>query len=208
MFFKGKSLEERFWQWFTKNEPLLLSFDATQVPERERIFDSLSKELARIDADLTFEFGPPVSPREFVISAGGIKRAFPAVSALVAAAPRLERWKVIAFRPRRPGTLSDIELGGVKINADDVQLSLVTNGTTPGILLFLPGYDDAVLAYKQIGYLLLDMALGEFDVETKVGLIEMLRPEERTEGERYTLAELPERFDRLAASLGLGDPQA
>jgi hypothetical protein len=50
---------------------------------------------------------------------------------------------------------------------------------------------------KQLGYLLLDEALGGYDVETRLGLIKMLPPENPTNGERHPLAALPEHFDRL-----------
>src|ERR1700730_6959782 len=94
--------QEQFWNWFIAHEPELFDFDPNQLAERERIFDELANQLQEIDPDLVFEFGPREPRREFVISAGGIKRAFPAVVSLVDAAPSLDRWNVTAFRPRRP----------------------------------------------------------------------------------------------------------
>jgi hypothetical protein len=54
--------------------------------------------------------------------------------------------------------------------------------------------------------LLLDDALGEYDVETKVRLIKMLPREAETDIERYPLAELPVLFDRLIAKLAKSKP--
>ena len=62
--------------------------------------------------------------------------------------------------------------------------------------------DTTYDALKQIGYLLLDEALGEYDVESRLGLIKMLSPEARTEETRYPLFDLPARFDRLISLLG------
>src|ERR1035437_10708534 len=87
----------RFWLWFIQHQAELLTFEENQ----EAVFDQLAFQLQQVDLDLTFEFGPPGSRREFVISAGGIKRAFPAVVALANAAPDLVGWKITAFRPRR-----------------------------------------------------------------------------------------------------------
>jgi hypothetical protein len=196
----------RFWRWFEKNEPRLFAFDPVKEDERERLFDDLSKHLAKIHPDLTFEFGPQQPKREFVVSAAGIKKAFPEVTKLVAAAPRLERWDVIAFRPRRP--LCDIEIGGARMIAKNVQFSLLDNGEIAGIYLFIPGYADGNIAYKQIGYLLLDGVLGEFNVETKLGLIKMYPLEAETDLDRYPLAELPRLFDGLVERLGQADPRA
>jgi hypothetical protein len=186
---------KQFWRWFSENERELFDFET----DRERLFDRLAAELGKVDPDLTFELGPKDAQREFVISAGGIKRAFPVVSALVAAAPRYQRWKIIGFRPRRRP--SAVELAGKRIDSKDVRFTLLDDGKTAGIYLFIPGYSEKDAYMKQIGYLLLDEALGEYDVESKLGLIKMLAPETTTQGERHPLSELPALFDRLVSQL-------
>jgi hypothetical protein len=187
---------ELFWEWFSEHEDMLLDCEANQ----EVIFDQLAAELQKVDPDLTFEIGPHERGREFVISAGGIKRAFPAVASLVDAVPPLARWQVTAFRPRRTPT-SIVEFRGKRVALRDVQFTLLDNGKTAGLYLFIPGFreDDADL--KQIGYLLLDEILGEYDVESRLGLIKMLSPDAQTEGRRHALAELPMLFDQLASRL-------
>jgi hypothetical protein len=186
------SAEEQFWKWFVEYEMQLFHFET----DRERIFDQLAAELRKVDPDLVFEFGPQGTKREFVVSAGGLKRAFPAVASLVAAAPTLARWQVIAFRPRR-APISHVQFGGKRVDPKDVQFALLDDGRMAGIYLFIPGFreDDADL--KQIAYLLLDEALGEYDVEAHLGLIKMLSPEQGAGTERYPLAELPARFDKF-----------
>jgi hypothetical protein len=137
------------------------------------LFDGLAAELQKVDRGLTFEFGPRGATREFVISAAGIKKTFPAVVGLAEAAPGLERWQIIAFRPRRAPVMT-IEIGDKSVDPKDVQLSLLDNGKMAGIYLFIPGFREDDVALQQIGYLLLDGALGEYDVETRLGLIKML----------------------------------
>jgi len=68
--------------------------------------------------------------------------------------------------------------------------------------LYIPGFREDDIDLKQIGYLLLDEALGEYDVEVRLGLIKMLSPETKTEVDRYPLFELPTRFDQLISQLG------
>jgi hypothetical protein len=187
---------EEFWNWFAKHEPELFNFESNQ----ETIFDAIATQLEQVDPDLTFEIGPKNGVREFIVSAGGIRRAFPAVTSLVAAAPALSRWKVVAFRPRRSPNI--IELGDKSVNPTSVQFTLLDNGEISGIYLFIPGFDENDTDFKQIGYLLLDEALGEFDVETRLGLVKMLPPENQTNGQRYPLIELPEKFDALMSRLG------
>lgn len=192
--------QQKFWNWFVEHEKELFGFDPNQEAERERLFDQLAGELQKVDPDLTFEFGPQEPRREFVISAGGIERAFPAVVSLADAAPSLTRWQVTAFRPRRT-LLSVVQFRDKRVDPKDVQFSLIDNGKIAGICLFIPGLrgDDPDL--KQIGYLLLDEALGEYDVELRLGLIKMLPPEASTEGERYPLCELAGLFDQLVSRL-------
>src|SRR5690349_18790253 len=117
------TVQARFWKWFIDHEPDLFTFDPEQIAERERIFDEIASELQKIDPDLSFEFGPNgTSRREFVISASGIQRAFPAVVSLAEAAPPLERWQVIAFRPRRK-PINTVEIRGKRVDPRDVQFS-------------------------------------------------------------------------------------
>ena len=96
--FGWKPTPKAFWKWFVRNEAMLFDFEKDQ----EKTFHLLATELQKIHSSLTFEFGPKInSIRDFVISADGIRAAFPAVIELAGAAPTLERWRVIAFRPRR-----------------------------------------------------------------------------------------------------------
>ena len=193
--------ERAFWKWFVEQEGELFAFEKDQ----ERIFNALAGQFAKVDEELCFEFGPRETRngrevREFVISAGGIKSSFPAVVSLAKAAPPLERFYVTAFRPRRPPTHS-IVCGGFSVSPDEVQVSLLSDGKQAGLHVFLPDSVTEDSARKMLGYLLLDEVLGEFDVETRVGLIKMYSANEPTGFDRMPLAELPAAFDQLVARL-------
>jgi len=188
--------EQAFWKWFVAHEDELLDLES----DRERLFGSLHERLNQVHPDLVFEFGPRAKRREFVISAGGLRNAFPAVSSLVAAAPRLDRWRITGFRPRRT-PINQVRLGQECIDPADVEFSLLTDDSAIGLRLFIPGFREGNKAMKHIAYLMLDEALGEYDVETKVGLIQMLPSNSHPTAERYPLAELAARFDELASSL-------
>lgn len=187
---------ENFWKWFVRHEAELLDFES----DRERIFDNLAAQMQKVHPNLCFEFGPMHAQREFVISAGGIENGFPAVVALAKAAPELSRWRVTAFRPRRI-PLPVVEFQDELVDPQEVEFSLLDNCRIAGVILFIPGFREDVVAFKQIGYLLLDEALGEYDVETKVGLIKMLPPEAGRTETRHPLNRLPEYFDQLIARL-------
>jgi hypothetical protein len=190
------SSETNFWSWLTANESRLFTFESDQ----EKVFDELSKELRRVNGDLAFEFGPvKEGKREFVMSAGGIRSAFPAVEALYGAAPPLQRWVWVKFRPRRL-PISDLDYGGKKIRADDVRYLLAKDGDKVGVVLFFDGYSEKGKSdFGQIGYLFLDEALGEYAMETRVGFVEF-KPRSSLYFERSRpLAELPARFDHFSS---------
>jgi hypothetical protein len=194
--FAGDTKEAIFWQWFQKNENRLYSFEN----DREKIFDDLSAAIQKVNPDLTFEFSPVLADgrREFVISAGGIKSAFPAVESLYAAAPKMERWTFIKFRPRRT-PIHDLTYADKKVRAQDVHYLLFKdeNPGKVGIMIFLNGYkeDEKGAAWGQIGYLFLDEALGEYDVEMKVGAIVFQSQESKYFVGAHKLQDLPKDFD-------------
>lgn len=192
-----ESKEAIFWHWFQANESRLYDFEK----DREKIFDELGTQLHRIRPELTFEFGPQDNgKREFVISADGIKDAFPAVIALADAAPSLSRWKITKFRPRRDFQ-SPVTLNGFRLAPDQVRFTIGPDGNKVGLTLFIDGYDPA--AREKFGkaiYLMLDQALGEYDVETKVGFIEFEAAEARSASVKQPFSSLPESFDRWLKS--------
>src|SRR5215470_7188766 len=78
--FNFGSKYKNFWKWFLSHEDEMFHFEADQ----ERVFDKLAMALRRVHPDLVFEFSSIQNGRrEFVISAAGIKKAFPEVTALV-----------------------------------------------------------------------------------------------------------------------------
>jgi hypothetical protein len=184
--------EQTFWMWFQKNEASLFDFEKDQ----ERIFDRLAAEMHKVEPHLTFEFGPKKDGRrEFTISADGIREAFPKVEALYTAAPPLSRWKIMKFRQRH--NLADISYGNVIVHSDAVAMKVKRAGAKADIELFFPGYSDADReTYIAIAFLLLDQALGEYDVETRVGDVQV-KPISEAPLHAQMFDALPKSFDAL-----------
>ena len=196
MFLFRRSPERAFWAWFQKNEDRLFNFEQDQ----ERVFVELSRELHKVNPELAFEFSPVKDGRrEFVVSAEGVRAAFPAVDRLLDSAPPLARWRLIKFRPRR-WPLNDLQIGDLHVSVSDVRVALARHGQELAILIFVPGVQDEGQRV-QFGFLFLDEALGEFDVATRVGPIEFCQPDEHPELPRFPLTELPKRFDEAYAQL-------
>jgi hypothetical protein len=164
---RGGSPEERFWNWFAYN-----SVDLTTVATcQEPVCGKLSSELQKVCKGLAFAFGPTEGGRrEFVVSADGKKELFPAVHSLVAAAPQIPGWKIIAFRPG--GSFFSVQVGGVEIGPEDIWFRADDNGSKVDLLLSVKGMTEGDL--KTIGgavFLLLDHAVGEYEVGTRIGKV-------------------------------------
>jgi hypothetical protein len=119
------------------------------------------------------------------------------VEPLYEAAPSLPRWKFIKFRPRRKP--NDISYGGAYVKHEAVTVQVTPAGQKADIVVFIPGYNgNARSAYVSIAFLLLDQARGEYDVEMKVGKIQV-KPVPPASVQTHSLEELPKVVDRMFA---------
>lgn len=193
--FGSDTKEVVFWRWFQTNQERLYAFDR----DRERIFNDLSGAIKKVNPDLVYEFGPVRSDgrREFVVSAGGIRSAFPAVESLVSAAPKLDHWAFIPFRQRR-SPLNDLSYSGRTVRAQDVNYMLFRDEDPKkvGVMLFFDDYSDREKAvFGQVGFLFLDQALGEYDVETRLGAVLFQGRDSKYVGRSQPLTGLSSAFD-------------
>jgi hypothetical protein len=191
-FFKSLATREQvFWDWFKKNESRLFDHEA----DRDRVFDELAEKMIDVHESVTFEFGPiEDGKREFVISADGIRDAFPAVERLYLSAPKLPRWTFLKFRARRDPM--GVEYGGVKVWPADVFCTIEPDRGRAGVTVYIRGYQDAQKKqYAAVAFLMLDQALGEYDVETKLGFVEVRDFEEASPLIKHPIGELSKILD-------------
>ena len=161
----GQSKYKDFWNWFEQNGELLFNFE----DDIENVFDLLENELHKINEHLTFEFGPiKDNKREFIITADGIRDAFYEVENLYNHKPELEKWIIIKYRQRKNHI--EIKMNDITLSMEDIYFRLFKDDSKVGILVFIKDYDKE--KYGQMAFVLLDAALGEYDMETKVGAIE------------------------------------
>lgn len=163
--------EADFWAWFAKNEARLAdAAKADPVGPMNEISDQLAKKVnPALIAELAID-PRPGQKNQVVITADGDRKLFGAVKTVAAAAPKLERWTVVAFRQRRPPE-ETLELSGHSYKVGDFSFREV--GRSEGKLdveIFARGAakrgDER---YLQAAFILLDGIVGEYDMETKVG---------------------------------------
>jgi hypothetical protein len=193
----AESREARFWRWFRDHEDGLFAFERDQ----KATLGALAKALDAVHPDLTYEIGPTMDgARELVLSAGGIRKAFPAVVALADAAPPLPRWRVTKFRPRR-SVISDLNFGTMSLRSAQIAVAAERDGDRVALGVFIEGFAlTKEHHYEQMAYLMLDEALGEYDMETKVGAVEFFALREPRDASLRPLEELGGVVDRLLAA--------
>lgn len=177
--FNAQSKEEKFWNWFSKNQETYYA-EVEHLDLREKLFDDLQTHLVKIHPDLVFEFSPirESGVRELSISADGIKEAFPFVEKLLAMAPTIEKWQFNAFRQRVPGDDLRIHYGELEISYSDIYFRYQDGEYGElGIELNIKDFngEDAI---KNAIYILLDGLIGEYDVTMGIDWIEWVKLDE------------------------------
>ena len=163
--------QQDFWTWFQANRDFLTHYDTNTAA----VTGTVGRRLQNVDRGLTFEMGrAPDGVYEFIVSAGGVRDVFPEVRRLVGAAPQIDNWRIIAFRPRRPEGLNLIlEYAGIKVSGGDLWYRLATNGGQLALTLFVKGMTTGNRdAMARAGFIILDQTLGEYDTVTKLRFID------------------------------------
>lgn len=166
-----------FWNWFESHAN---SFYQIEEKNAHQLLEMLLTRLHDIHPDLTFELGgvSKNNKRELIISAGGVKSAFPYVIKLMELSPQLDDWDFKAFRQRKPD-FCEVNFGDFNLNAHDVYFDYELEEKLIEIKLFIKGYNEEPVFAHAI-FIILDHLLGEFDLETKVGTITMYSVESKT----------------------------
>ena len=186
-----------FWSWVKPRLPELKAVKTGKEP----ITEQLTRELERIAPGLVFELGIGGDGKDFelTISADGNKELFPTVQALVAAAPPLPGTKVIAFRPRKAIEGFGMAVGEGRIAGNQLYYVASNDPERKGLIsveLYVPdmknGNDDAM---KDAAVMLLEATVGEYDLETKIGHIDIKPAPAKIEAPLKPLKDLPAAVD-------------
>ena len=191
--------QQDFWTWFQANLDFLTQYD-TNTAAVTRVVGS---RLQNVDRGLTYEMGrAPDGVYEFIVSAGGNRDVFPEVRRLVRAAPAIENWRIIAFRPRRPDALDwSLAYAGIEISGRDLWYHLASKDSQLALTLFVRGMSAGNRdAMASAGFIILDQALGEYDTATKLHFVDFapLPPDPAAAGLK-PLSDLAAEVDRRFA---------
>ena len=165
----GINPHTQFWKWFEDNADSLAAVRSGEDP----ILHKIIRELRKVHPNLDFEMGLSDDDQlEFIVSANGIRSVFPTVEQLVACAPTLPNWKIIAFRQPK-GSVSEILYENFLLKADDVWFSYKYRMDKVDLTMYIrdlsPENEEKAIGAS---FILLDNALGEYLVATGIGFID------------------------------------
>ncbi|RAV99276.1 hypothetical protein [Pseudochryseolinea flava] len=187
-----------FWNWFEKNSAKYFFLNQIESEEeRERLLDDFLNKLHAYSPKLYFEIGGhPDETQDLIITAGGNLDYFSKVEELVSQTPKLQHWKVIAFKPPSQENFV-IEYKGVKIDPSKAWFLPLEREDEPdmlGLRICTAGYAPSKEnEFINAAYLALDSILGEKSTALNVQHVEVDDlPENPEEGGLMNLTELPE----------------
>jgi hypothetical protein len=157
--------EEQFWNWFKENEAKFYFLGQVDDHDsREALLDELMLHIHGYCDELYFEVGGlPDEKQDLIITAQGKSDFFPKVDSLVDAAPSLEHWNIIAFKPAVGEGI--IEYNDIRLDSGTMFFIPLENPKEPqsiGIRVYTDNYDDSrIKEFRYATYLVLDDVLGE-----------------------------------------------
>ncbi len=169
---------QEFWTWFAANEQHYRQIQYADQEEQHHRIQVCLEHLQRYKSDLYFLTGKPKvnHPQELIITAAGAKAAIPAADYLVAAAPALKHWNIIALKPAQPNR-NHVTIEGRKFALDQLHFAvhqvpeLMAKGQLSLTLFFDPFVEEELPLYQAAAYALLEAQLGERMLAQKIGLI-------------------------------------
>ncbi|WP_437186879.1 hypothetical protein SH668x_000246 [Planctomicrobium sp. SH668] len=172
----GSSPEAKFWNWFSKNaeEYRVISDD-----DRDAAFDKLHSHLYECHPELAIEVSPTDASgvNELTITSEGNIELFPLVEQIVAMAPAMQGWRVVAFR--QPIDQDFVfESDGIRLDTQELQFRLEESFDDPGLvdlIIAVPNLDDADEDALETGVIiLLESRLGEKVAAESIATLEVI----------------------------------
>jgi len=184
---------EEFWTWFQMNAERFRSLDSS--PDKEQLLDEILEALHRYDEELYFQISEPLESggNEFIISADGIVKNFARVNQLVAAAPPIHKWTIIALKPASSfDFVYRSEVATINVSKLwFLPFESSSNPTLLGLRIGVPDLDEANAKKAEIpAWNILDECLGEECVGLNISHVEVAPLPTTPEEEGYI--ELPE----------------
>lgn len=162
---------EQFWKWFAAERYILES----ESNDKSAILNKLTAQLAAYNEDISYDIQfVNKGKRELIISANGIHEVIASVEQLCAAAPKISGWDIVSFRqPVKQFETLKLVYKDLHFKPDALYFKVISDGSYLDVELYYPNYDKKREDdYTMASFTFLDMALGEYEVMTRIRYIE------------------------------------
>lgn len=192
-----------FWTWFQSYEDKLraMEYDSQGFTLEKHLGRTIQliEHFGKIDNDLSIEMlrTEDDSIMELQISANGIVDLFHLVEGVCDLAPVHPNWLITKYR-QRTLRFNKLTLKDVTLDPSDVRVGINKDLNTGmfALTVFLNGYqEEQAKLFHHLGFLILDRALGEIDIATKVSKILFTDFTHESFDQSYSLAQLAIEFD-------------
>ncbi|MGB4774321.1 MAG: hypothetical protein WBP45_04055 [Daejeonella sp.] len=170
---KSVSTEQEFWNWFLVNKKKIEDFIDSEHNDYS-MYNLLTKKMRAYHDEIVPELTKTKDEKYvLIITPDGIKAGIEPTKALAAAKPEIDNWIVEKFR--QPCDEITLEFKGVRYPSSDIEVvaRFDSKKELVNIDLFIRNMNKDPINYKNLAFLYLDHILGEFNVLTKIGYIEL-----------------------------------
>ena len=168
-----------FWTWFQKHENSFFHVVKTMQNLEKGFFDKLSPKLAEVKEGLFYLTGMlDDNTAELVLTADGNVKNIVFVEELIAAAPKMDRWKFTALKTALHRDAVSIEMEGLTFSSDNLFFFANEWPNYPDEIDICIVPNDLTDANRELitngVYIFLDNYLGELDLVNNVDNIQIV----------------------------------
>ncbi len=187
---------DEFWKWFTEFRGAL----TVAATPSESMLESILERLQRVDRHLYFELCVNQTPNEFVVTTDGRTEFTSTAELVVARAPNISGWRVIATKPAMPSNFTIQNSTGDSLSVDRMWFLPLERKASPTLLGLRVGVEE--MGANQISRVrvdvlrILDSLLGEVRAAEVIQHVEVVSlPVDPAKAGYIELAELPRYID-------------
>ena len=186
----------QFWNWFKDNNKSYTFLNSVDETVKEQLLDKLLEQLHNYCDKLYFEIGGfPDEDQELIITAEGDKNYFDKVEKLINAAPQIDCWTFIAFKPAMPEIFTS-KWDDLELNTEDMWFLPLSNNKNQDLGVRVCFNNQDLLKDNEtltpLLYKMLDTIVGEKAFALDIHYVDTdLLPDDPEEEGLYPILELP-----------------
>jgi hypothetical protein len=186
----------QFWNWFKDNNKAYTFLNSVGEEGKETLLNDFLEQLHKYCDNIYFEIGGyPDEDQELIITAEGNKDYFNKVEELVNAAPKIDRWAFIAFKPPMPDNFTS-KWDDLELNTENMWFFPLSNDKNQNLGIRVCFNNQDLVkdnnSLTPLLYKMLDTIVGEKSFALDIHYVDTdLLPDNPEEEGLYPILELP-----------------